>query len=123
MENSESYHSAHKNPIFCQILRDACLQVCVTQKQRPSEKYVCVQHNSLCIGGSIVVCVCEQCGEHSRFVKQLSAGQKHLSETHAYRLIMQTAHSINSIAHILHMLHWTCSSSAYILYILAAGIC
>lgn len=49
--------------------------------------------------------MCKQRGEHSRFVEQLSAGQKDLSDTHAYRPITQPADSINSIAHILDMEH------------------
>lgn len=41
-QKSESYQSAHKNLIFCQILCDVCLQVCALE--RNSEKHRDEQH-------------------------------------------------------------------------------
>lgn len=41
-QKSESYQSAHKNLIFCQILCDVCLQVCALE--RNSEKHGDEQH-------------------------------------------------------------------------------
>ena len=120
-ESSESYHSVHKNPIFCQILCDVCPWVCAREKQRlseTSEKYACLQHNIVCIRGRMVVCVCvcvcvcererEQQREHSRFVGQLSTGQKHLSETHAYGWLCRLQHSSHFIHVTLFRLHSNC---------------
>lgn len=72
--------------------------VCQRETEAEWEICICVAQDIVYIG-----CVCKQRGEHSRFVERLSAGQKDLSDTHAYRPITQAADSINSIAHILDM--------------------
>lgn len=61
-ESSESYYCVHKNPSFYKILCDVCLQVSVREKMRQrlsetSEKYACLQHNSVSVGGEWS-CVC-----------------------------------------------------------------